>query len=84
LYRVPREERRRVRALPNLRGVDPRKREGVKTSFDGIEIEGAADMKVFGEWIMFTDDDGAVIKIDPSAVESLYEFVNSEGKNGVL
>lgn len=46
----------------------------MKTSFDGIEIEGAADTKMFGEWIMFTDDDGAVIKIDPSAVAVLYNF----------
>lgn len=41
---------------------------------DGIEIETATNMEVYGEWIKFTDGAGATIKIPPSAVKALMVF----------
>ena len=40
----------------------------------GIEIEGiTGEATVMGEWLVFKDDQGAEIKIDPAVVQSLYE-----------
>lgn len=41
---------------------------------DGLEIEDVCEMEVYGEWIKFTDGDGATIKISPSAVRRLIIF----------
>jgi hypothetical protein len=41
---------------------------------DGAEIDGAKDFEVCGEWIKFTDGEGAVVKITPSVVKQLMEF----------
>jgi hypothetical protein len=41
---------------------------------DGAEIDGANSMEVYGDWIKFTDDEGAVVKITPSVVKQLLEF----------
>lgn len=41
---------------------------------DGIEIDSAGDMEVYGEWIKFTDDLGVTIKITPSVVKALMIF----------
>ena len=43
-------------------------------NFDGTEIDSAVDMEVYGEWIKFTDDLGANIKITPSVVKALMIF----------
>ena len=41
---------------------------------DGAEIDGANSMEVYGDWIKFTDGEGAVVKITPSVVKQLLEF----------
>ena len=41
---------------------------------DGIEIDEIRDMEVYGEWIKFTDSEGAVVKISPGAVTELMVF----------
>jgi hypothetical protein len=41
---------------------------------DGAEIDGAKDFEVYGDWIRFTDGEGAVVKITPSVVKQLMEF----------
>lgn len=41
----------------------------------GIEIETVKHIETFGEWIRFTDDDGASFLIDPDVIETLYGFV---------
>jgi hypothetical protein len=41
---------------------------------DGAEIDSAKDFEVYGDWIKFTDGEGAVVKITPSAVKQLLEF----------
>ena len=39
----------------------------------GIEIEGIdGEVTAMGEWLVFTDGDGAEIKIDPDVVQALY------------
>jgi succinyl-CoA synthetase beta subunit len=37
-------------------------------------IENAYDMEVFGDWIKFTDGEGATIKITPLVVKELLVF----------
>jgi hypothetical protein len=41
---------------------------------DGVEIDAATDMEVYGDWIKFVDGEGATVKIDPSVIRKLYEF----------
>jgi hypothetical protein len=41
---------------------------------DGAEIDGAKDFEVYGEWIKFTDGEGATVKITPSVVKMLMIF----------
>jgi len=41
---------------------------------DGAEIDSAIDLEVYGDWIKFTDGEGAVVKIPPSVVKQLLEF----------
>ncbi len=41
---------------------------------DGAEIDSAIDLEVYGDWIKFTDGEGAVVKITPSVVKQLLEF----------
>jgi hypothetical protein len=41
---------------------------------DGAEIDRATDFEVYGEWIKFTDGEGATVKITPSVVKQLLEF----------
>lgn len=42
---------------------------------DQVEIESAKDIKVFGEWVQFTDSDGVKVVIDPVVVVALYTFM---------
>jgi hypothetical protein len=41
---------------------------------DGAEIDGATNMEVYGDWIRFTDGEGATVKMPPSVVAQLMEF----------
>jgi hypothetical protein len=41
---------------------------------DGSEIDGATNMEVYGDWIKFTDGEGATVKMLPSVVKQLLEF----------
>jgi hypothetical protein len=41
---------------------------------DGAEIDSAIDLEVYGDWIKFTDGEGAVVKITPGVVKQLLEF----------
>ena len=41
---------------------------------DGAEIDGANNMEVYGDWIKFTDGEGATVKMLPSVVKQLLEF----------
>jgi hypothetical protein len=41
---------------------------------DGAEIDGATNMEVYGDWIKFTDGEGATVKMLPSVVKQLLEF----------
>jgi hypothetical protein len=41
---------------------------------DGAEIDSAIDLEVYGDWIKFTDGEGAVVKIPPGVVKQLLEF----------
>jgi hypothetical protein len=41
---------------------------------DGVEIEDVCEMEVYGEWIKFTDSEGAVVKISPGVVRRLMAF----------
>ena len=41
---------------------------------DGAEIDAATDMEVYGDWIKFTDGEGATVKIDPYVVKQLMDF----------
>lgn len=41
---------------------------------DGAEIDSAIDLEVYGDWIKFTDGEGAVVKITPRVVKKLMEF----------
>jgi hypothetical protein len=47
----------------------------MKLSSDGAEIEGANKIEVYGDWIMFEDDHGATILIDPNVVRQLAIFM---------
>ena len=47
----------------------------MKLSSDGAEIEGAHKIEVYGDWIMFVDNDGSTIKIDPNVVRQLTIFM---------
>ena len=44
---------------------------------DGAEIDGARDIEVDGDWIKFTDGEGASVKIDPYVVKQLMGFALS-------
>jgi hypothetical protein len=47
---------------------------------DGAEIDGVTNMEVYGEWIKFTDGEGAAVKITPRVVQKLLEFaIANEG-----
>jgi len=48
--------------------------EKMNINSDGIEIDIAGDMEVYGEWIKFTDDLGVTTKITPSVVKALMIF----------
>jgi hypothetical protein len=41
---------------------------------DGAEIDGATNMEVYGDWVKFTDGEGATVKMLPSVVKQLLEF----------
>jgi len=41
---------------------------------DGAEIDGAADIHVFGDWVKFTDGDGSIVKMPPSTIKKLMAF----------
>lgn len=41
---------------------------------DGVEIEVAQDMEVYGDWIRFAADDGVIVKIPPFIVKKLMAF----------
>lgn len=41
---------------------------------DGAEIDSAMSLEVYGDWIKFTDGEGAVVKITPGVVKQLLEF----------
>ena len=41
---------------------------------DGAEIDDATNMQVYGEWIKFTDGEGATVKIPPSVIKKLMDF----------
>jgi hypothetical protein len=44
------------------------------------EIDGATNMEVYGDWIKFTDGEGAAVKITPRVVKKLLEFaIANEG-----
>jgi hypothetical protein len=43
-------------------------------SSDGLEIDDATVMEVYGEWLKFTDGDGATVKITPMVVKTLMIF----------
>lgn len=43
-------------------------------SSDGLEIDDVTDTEVYGEWLKFTDDKGATVKITPIAVKTLMIF----------
>lgn len=47
----------------------------MKINSYGAEIEGAHKMEIHGDWIMFEDNDGSTIKIDPSVVRQLAIFM---------
>ena len=47
----------------------------MKLNSDGAEIEGANNIEVYGDWIMFEDDHGTTIKIDPNVVRQLTIFL---------
>jgi hypothetical protein len=41
---------------------------------DGAEIDSANNFEVYGDWIKFTDGEGATVKITPSVVAALMVF----------
>ena len=41
---------------------------------DGIEIEAATDLEVYGVWLKFTDSEGVAIKISPEILKKLMVF----------
>ena len=41
---------------------------------NGAEIDAARDIEVYGDWIVFTDGEGATVKIDPEVVKQLMGF----------
>jgi len=43
-------------------------------SSDGFEIDDVTVMEVYGEWLKFTDADGAAVKITPMVVKTLMIF----------
>ena len=47
---------------------------------DGAEIDAARDIEVYGDWIKFTDGEGATVKIVPSVIRKLYEFATDHAK----
>jgi hypothetical protein len=44
---------------------------------DGAEIDDATNMQVYGEWIKFTDGEGATVKIPPSVIKKLMDFARA-------
>lgn len=43
-------------------------------AFDGAEIDDARNPEVYGEWVKFTDGEGATVKITPSVLARLFSF----------
>lgn len=43
-------------------------------SSDGLEIDDVTVMEVYGEWLKFTDGEGATVKITPIVVKALMIF----------
>jgi len=41
---------------------------------DGAEIDDVKHMEVYGNWLMFTDGEGATIKISPHVLKKLMVF----------
>ena len=41
---------------------------------DGVEIETATNLEVYGEWLKFTDSEGVAIKISPEVLKKLMVF----------
>ena len=46
----------------------------MQINVDGVEIENVDRMEVYGDWVKFTDNDGAVIKIPPYVIKELLAF----------
>ena len=44
---------------------------------DGAEIDDAVGMQVYGDWIKFTDGEGAIVKIAIDVVLELAEFIKA-------
>ena len=41
---------------------------------DGVEIDSAKDMEAHGDWLKFTDGDGAAVKMPPYLIHQLSYF----------
>lgn len=41
---------------------------------DGVEIEVANNLEVYGAWLKFTDSEGVTIKISPEILKKLMSF----------
>jgi hypothetical protein len=48
--------------------------DGMNFSYDGFEIDEVVNMEVYGDWLRFTDSEGATVKITPNAVKTLMIF----------
>jgi 2-C-methyl-D-erythritol 4-phosphate cytidylyltransferase len=46
---------------------------------DGVEIDDAQNMEAYGEWVKFTDGEGATVKISLPTVIALYRFIQQNG-----
>lgn len=41
---------------------------------DGVEIDSVGRMEVYGDWVRFTDGEGAPVKIPPYVIKKLMDF----------
>lgn len=46
---------------------------------DGAEIDDATNMEAYGDWVKFTDGEGATVKISLPTVLALYCFMRQSG-----
>lgn len=49
-------------------------------AFDGAEVDAASDPEVYGEWVRFTDGEGALVKVTPSVLMALFAFAVAHAK----